>query len=129
VSSPTGSRAARDLLMSLALLTGVVSFALAGLATDHNWPKLARVGFAFVTYAGILLAFLRYRADTIRDRVAPLHWFITAGAAAGIVSGIVRPEFRFSVLIAGTIAAATLIASAHWLGLRQWRALRRSIEQ
>jgi hypothetical membrane protein len=121
--------AARDLLTSLAILTGIVLFALAGLATDRNWAKIERVGFSFLTYAGILLTLMGVRAHVIqRDGAVPLRWFIAAGAAAGIVSGLVRPEFRFSVLVAGTVAAATLIASAHWLGLRQWRALRGSIE-
>jgi len=117
---PDSSR--RDLRLSLALIGAVVVFALIGLATDHNWPKLLRVSLAFATYAGSLLGSTR-RARAGADRPISYSWFALAGALAGLVSGIVRPEFRFDVLVAGTMAAAILLAGVHWLALRYWRRL------
>src|SRR5207253_10440863 len=104
-------------------LSVVVTFALIGLATDHNWPKMWRVSSAFIAYAAALLIQARTSAGTLQWR-----WFAIAGAAAGLVSGIVRPEFHVSVLIAGAILAPLVFGSMHWLGLKQWRKLRISIK-
>ena len=114
----------RDLLFSLALISAVVVFALIGLATDRNWLKILRVSLSYATYAGILIALSRVRAASLsKAEPVPYVWFVAAGAAAGIVSGVVRPEFRFDVLIAGTGAAALLLSGVHCLALRQWRKL------
>ena len=113
-----------DLRLSLVLIGVVVVFALVGLATDHNWPKLLRVSLAFATYAGTLLAFTQaHRARSSAATPMGYKWFMIAGALAGLVSGIVRPEFRLDVLAAGTIATAVLLAGVHWLALRYWRRL------
>jgi hypothetical protein len=122
MDQPTSPR--HDLRVSLALVSAVVVFALIGLATDHNWPKLLRVSLAFATYAGSLLAFTNARrADASAEALIEYRWFAIAGALAGLVSGIVRPEFRLDVLVAGTGAASVLLAGVHWLALRYWRRL------
>jgi hypothetical protein len=114
-----------DLLASLGVLTVVVTFALAGLATDANWPKLLRVACSFATYAGVLLGLARaFPARLEASRSVPFAWLSAAGAAAGVVSGLVRPEIVTGMLVGGTLAAATLLAGVHWLALRHWRRLR-----
>jgi hypothetical protein len=114
----------REVLGSLAILGAVVTLALFGLAADRNWPKILRVSLAYIAYCGSLVAFLRYRTSPLSTRnTIQLHWFTIAGAAAGIVSGIVRPRFDLSVLVLGTLAAATLLATVHCFALRTWRRL------
>jgi hypothetical protein len=111
--------AGRELRLSLALLATIVVFALIGLATDRNWPKILRVSSAFVTYAAVLLTLLHYRRGAQAVvRAIPFAWFIGAGAAAGLVSGLVRPEVDVAVVVAGTIGAALLLAGVHCLALR-----------
>jgi len=123
VSSSEIDSRRRDLLVSLAVLALVVAIALSGLALNGNWPKFLRVGAAFGAYCLVLLSFLRARGPAHPDgRFAPLRWFVAAGAAAGIVSGIVRPRFDPGVLAAGTVAAAFLLGSVHYLALRAWPA-------
>jgi hypothetical protein len=90
----------RDLVLSVGIIALVVVFALVGLATDRNWPKILRVSLAFLAYSGVLFALLRFR------------------------SGVVRPQFRLSILLAGTLAAAFILGSVHWFALRTWRSMR-----
>ena len=114
----------RDLLLSLVLITVVVVFALVGLAIDRNWPKLLRVSLSYATYAGMLLALVRAHSASLGgSKSVPYAWFVSAGALAGVVSGIVRADFRIDVLVAGTIAAAVLLAGVHCFALRHWRRL------
>lgn len=117
-----GKHARHELRLSLLLLAGVVTFALIGLATDGNWPKVLRVAAAFCAYAGVLAMLVRRRAAHVQTEI-PFAWFAAAGAAAGVMSGVVRPEFRLDVLLAGTVAAACLLAGIHCLALRMWRRL------
>jgi len=118
------SRTQRDLIASLAALAAVVAIALVGLATDGNWPKILRVGASFGAYCFVLLTFLRHRGAAMRDATSiPLYWFTAAAAAAGIISGIVRPQFDPRVLVVGTVASALLLGSVHYLALRVWRTL------
>lgn len=114
----------RDLTWSLALISVVVLFALIGLASDRNWPKVLRVGVSFAVYASVLLALARFQSQRLSARNSvPFAWFVLAAASAGIVSGLVRPQFRLDVLVAGTIASALLLGSVHWFALRTWEKL------
>ena len=116
------SQLLRDLGWSIALMAVVVALALIGLATEGNWPKILRVSLSFVTYAGTLLA---WRNGWRSPRATlPFLWFASAGAAAGVVSGLVRTQFHWSVLLAGTAGAALLLGGVHWLGLMYWRLVR-----
>jgi hypothetical protein len=119
----------RDLVLSVGIIALVVVFALVGLATDRNWPKILRVSLAFLAYSGVLFALLfallRFRGHSLSSqRPIPFYWFAFAGAAAGMVSGVVRPQFRLSILLAGTLAAAFILGSVHWFALRTWRSMR-----
>ena len=106
------TRRPTDFDWSLVILAGVVGFALTGLAFDGNWPKLVRVALAASTYAFCLLP--------VRRLPSPLSpaVFVCAGAAAGFVSGILRPDPRIDILAIQTVAAAVLIGPMHWLALR-----------
>lgn len=121
---PFERQARRDLGWSIALIAVVVVLALVGLATDGNWPKILRVGLSFLAYAGTLEAWRR--AAAARPTL-PFLWFASAGAAAGLVSGLVRPELHLSILLAGTVAATLLLGGVHWLGLTYWRRVRAAI--
>ena len=118
------SRTQRDLILSLVTLAIVVVIAIVGLATDRNWPKILRVGASFGAYCAVLLAFLQHGRATMREQASiPLHWFTIAAAAAGIISGLVRPQFDPGVLVVGTVASALLLGGVHCLALRAWRML------
>lgn len=115
----------RDLLLSLAVLGLVVVLAMLGLALNRNWPKLLRVGASFIAYCLVLLGCLRTRdTPAPAQRPVSVRGFVAAGAAAGIVSGIVRPRFDPGVLVAGTVAAAFLLGGLHYLALRAWPSTR-----
>ncbi|MES2521375.1 MAG: hypothetical protein V4617_01665 [Gemmatimonadota bacterium] len=108
-----------DLELSLLFLAVVVALALTGLAFDSNWPKFLRVATAFVGYAVVLLIATR------RSARPPLTAFVLAGAVAGLLSGLVRPEpmpMRFVLTL--TLAAAALLGPAHFFGLKHAGRLR-----
>ena len=112
--------AERDLVVSLFLLSGIVVVALAGLATDGNWPKILRVGTALAAYFGVMALQLRRSApDANRSRL-PWLWFVTAGIAAGVLSNLVRPETNAVFVVSGAIGGAVL-SSVHHLAIHQWR--------
>ena len=113
----------RDLVISLSVLALVIAFAIAGLAIDGNWPKILRVGAGFLTYCCVLLGILRVDRES-RPRFT---WFAVAGALAGMVSGLVRPEIHITTVLVQAIAGAVLIAGAHWLALLHWRRIRERI--
>jgi hypothetical protein len=103
---------------SLVLLAAVVVFALVGLAAAGNWPKFARVSAAAGTYGIVLLGF--------GMRTMPrLRLFITAGAAAGAVSGLVRPSTSLALVTAGALGAGLLLAPLHWWAVRAWQRIPR----
>ena len=106
---PSGLRA------SLLVLAAIVAVALIGLGFAGNWPKVLRVALASGTYAALLLAFTRKRAEPV------LGAFVAAGAAAGLVSGIVRTTTSPGVIVAGSLGAALLLGPLHWWALRTWR--------
>jgi hypothetical protein len=108
----------RDLLASVALLGVVVALALIGLALDGNWPKVIRVACAAATYVTILLAFASRGEGPAR-----YWWFAAAGAAAGLVSGMLRPVPDLAPVLTGTVAAALLLGGVHWTAVRFWRRL------
>ena len=110
-----------DLEASLLLMAVVVTLAIGGLAIDGNWPKIARVATAFLTYAVVLLAARGGRGGA-GERI-PYAGFALAGGACGLVSGLVRAEVQSAVLAAGVLAGALLLGGIHWLGLRGWRRL------
>ena len=111
-------RARRDLYASLLLLGLVVAFALAGLASDGNWPKVLRVAAAAAGYGAVLLAAGRRSTERL-----PWRAFAAAGAVAGFLSGVVRPETSGSMVLAQTAAGALVLGSFHWLALGSWRSL------
>ena len=110
------------LIASLAVLAFIVVSAIAGLAIEGNWPKIARVVTAFLAYVVVLLAARRGRdAD---DSRAPIGMFVLAGAASGLVSGLVREAVQGGVLLAGVLGGGLLLGGVHWLALRAWQRLR-----
>lgn len=110
-----------DLIASLLLLGSVVLLGIAGLATDGNWPKVARVSTAFLTYVVVLLAAAGARRST--DAGIPFRAFALSGGASGLASGLVRPEVESAVVATGIFAGALLLGGFHWLALTQWRRL------
>lgn len=105
--------------MSLLLLGAVVLLAIAGLSMDGNWPKVARVATAFLTYVVVLLAARGVGGEG--GEGIPFRVFALAGGASGLVSGLVRTEVQGAVVAAGAFAGALLIGGIHWLALRSWR--------
>lgn len=105
------------------LLGAVALLAVAGLAMDENWPKVARVSTSFLTYAVLLLAAVGARPPT--GSVAPFRFraFALAGGASGLASGLVRPDVEADVVAAGVVAGGLLLGGFHWLALIQWRRL------
>ena len=116
-----GDRAQRsDLLASLAVVGAVLVVALSGLAYDGNWPKFARVLASAVAYACVVLVALR------GGRRA--YWqFALAGTAAGMVSGLLRPELHPRLIVAGALLGAVLLGGLHWLALLSWRRVRAAV--
>ncbi|HJU87203.1 MAG TPA: hypothetical protein VJ788_07555 [Gemmatimonadota bacterium] len=107
-----------ELAASLFVLGAIVVLAIVGLVTDGNWPKIARVATAFLSYVVVLLA----GRGAAGERV-PFRAFALAGGACGLVSGLVRAEVRGAVVAAGVLAGAFLLGGMHWLALRGWRRL------
>jgi hypothetical protein len=99
---------------SLMLLAGIVLLALAGLAFESNWFKLARVSTAFVCYAVVGVTLRRWC-----DGAVPWWSLAAAGSLAGIASGLVRPETGLA-LVAGQALGGALFGIAYWLGLVLW---------
>ena len=116
-------RERRDLVVSLAILAFVITFAITGLAFDGNSAKIVRVGASSVTYITVLLGFLLVDRES-RPRFA---WFLAAGSVTGLVSGVVRPEINIATVIVQALAGGLLIAGVHWLALAHWRRLREQI--
>lgn len=110
-SRASTSRYPPGLVPSLILLGAIVTLALLGLAWSGNWPKVLRVVLAAATYIALLL--LLSRARSLR-----LAAFMGAGAAAGAVSGMARPETTPALIAASAFGAALLIAPLHWWALR-----------
>ncbi|HEU4648721.1 MAG TPA: hypothetical protein VFS33_06640 [Gemmatimonadales bacterium] len=116
--SPTRTASATyapGLLGSLALLGIIIALALAQLAWAGNWPKVLRVAAAAATYAAVLLPLCRTHV-TLRPSA-----FIAAGAAAGAVSGLVRPTTSAALVGASVLGAALLLGPLHWWALRTWQ--------
>jgi hypothetical protein len=111
----------RDLESSLLLMGIIVVMAVGGLAVDGNWPKVARIATAFLTYLVVLLA--AQGAWGRRGEGSPYRFFALAGAACGLVSGLVRAEVEGAVVGAGVLAGALLLGGIHWVGLHGWRRL------
>jgi hypothetical protein len=117
-----GSRTLSDLEISLLVLSVIVTLALFGLALDSNWPKVLRVTLSFLGYTLCLLPLRR------RHPPLPVIVFVGAGAAAGLISGVVRPDgLQLDRALALTVFAALLLGPTHWLGLRLHRSLRARI--
>jgi hypothetical protein len=105
---------------SLALLSFVVVIATAGLwFVDGNYAKVLRVVTAFFGYGAVLITAQRHAAIKL-PTIVP---FALAGAAAGVISGLVRPDPNLLVIVYGTLGAALLLGPVHWLGVKYWRAL------
>lgn len=110
-----------NLALSLVVMGAIVVLATIGLALDGNWPKVARVATAFLTYVVVLLAAGGAGDET--GEKTPYRAFALAGGACGLVSGLVRAEVDVAVVAAGVLAGALLLGGVHWLALRGWRRL------
>jgi hypothetical protein len=103
---------------SLLGLGAIIALALLGLAGDGNWSKMLRVALATGTYATLLLAFCRWQ------KALHVSAFLMAGAAAGAVSGVVRPAIPTPALVvASALGAGLLLGPLHWWALRTWQRL------
>jgi hypothetical protein len=108
---------------SLLLLGAVVTVAVIGLAIEGNWPKVLRVAAAAGAYAGMMLTLTRSHAS---GRAIAWWRFGAAGMAAGIVSGLLRPDLGGTTIVIDGVAAVVL-ATVHWGGLALSERLRRKI--
>jgi hypothetical protein len=105
---------------SLALLSFVMVIAVAGLLfVDGNYAKVLRVLTAFFGYGAVLITAQRHAGINL-PTIVP---FALAGAVAGVISGVVRPDPNLLVVVYGTLGAAFLLGPVHWLGVKYWRAL------
>ena len=100
-----------------------MTIAVIGLAVDGNWPKVLRVGAAAGAYACMLLALSRKHAP---GRAIEWWRFAAAGTAAGIVSGLLRPDPGITT-IGIDAAAALVVASVHRVSLALGDRVRRKI--
>ena len=114
-----------ELILSIGLLTAVIMIADVSLAIQGNWPKILRVTLAAATYVAILGMTLkltgRFGAPPSR---LPVWTFLVAGAAGGLVSGVVRPEVSAPVVIVSAVLTPTLLGTFHWIALRRWSWIR-----
>ena len=110
------TRSFQPLRASLMILGFVVLLALAGLAFAQNWIKLLRVAVAATVYLGVLVLVARRHAPPPDEP----RWrsFATAGALAGLASGVLRPDAVLRVVLADVAGAGLLLATAHWLAVR-----------
>src|SRR6185436_3723681 len=117
-----------ELIVSIGLLTAVIMIADVSLAVQGNWPKILRVTLAAATYVAILGMTLRvigrFGAPPAR---LPVWAFLLAGAAVGLVSGVVRPEVSAPVVIASAVLTPTLLGTFHWIALQRWSWIRARI--
>ena len=117
-----------ELIVSIGLLTAMIMIADVTLALQGNWPKILRITLAAATYVAVLGATLRitgrFGAPPARLPVWP---FLVAGAAGGLVSGVVRPDLSAPVVIASAVLTPTLLGSFHWIALQRWSWIRSRI--
>jgi hypothetical protein len=107
-----------DLTISLLAIAGIALLATIGLAIDGNWAKVLRVLSALIGYLRVLVP--------VRKQLSPpvsLLRFMAAGAVAGAISGLIRPDdgIVLNRLIALTVGGAALLGPVHWLAVRQAR--------
>jgi hypothetical protein len=114
----------RVLIGSLAVSGVLVALALAGLALQGNWPKVARVLLAWLTYGVLLLGSVRGGRNRVvpGDRL-PFWMFGLAGAGAGVVSGLMQPTRSAGLVVLSGLLTATLVGGLHFLVVRGWRGL------
>ncbi len=117
-----------ELIVSVGVLSGIVMIADIVLAIQGNFPKIIRVTLAAASYVAVLGFLLksmgRFGAPPSR---LPLWVFLAAGAAAGLVSSLVRTEFFSVVFILSSVMTPTLIGAVHWIGLQRYAWLRSRI--
>jgi hypothetical protein len=111
------------LRQSLVVFAAVMTVAVIGLAIEGNGPKVLRVGAAAAVYACTLLALTR---SVVPSRQLGWWRFAAAGTAAGIISGLLRPE-PGGATIAIDVLAAVVLATAHSGSLVLSEQLRRKI--
>ncbi len=114
-----------ELIVSIGLLTAIIMIADVSLAIQGNWPKIVRVTLGAAAYVGalgfILKSMGRFGAPPAK---LPVWVFLVAGAAAGLVSGMVRPELNPSVVVASAVLTPTLLGAFHWIALQRWSWMR-----
>jgi hypothetical protein len=110
-----------ELILSIGLLTAVIMIADVSLAIQGNWPTILRVTLAAATYVAVLGATLKAagRFGAPPERL-PVWAFLVAGAAGGLVSGVVRPDGSAPVIIASAVLTPTLLGTFHWIALQRW---------
>ena len=117
-----------ELIVSVGLLTAIIMIADVSLAIQGNWPRIVRVTLAAATYVGVLGFVLksmgRFGASPAK---LPLWVFLAAGAAAGLVSGVARPELPSSVVLVSIMLTPTLLGAFHWVALQRWSWVRARI--
>jgi hypothetical protein len=113
---------------SLAILGHSIATATVFLVLDGNTSRALRVGLAGGGYLGLLtlgplaLRLSKGEARPLESSRAPnLWWFFLAGAAAGLVSGIVRHDATLPLVLVLIAATALLLGGFHWWALRAWR--------
>jgi hypothetical protein len=118
----TAPREDAEFAASLALLGGIVAFAVAGLLLAGNLPKAVRVTAAAGAYVVTLLALPGARRS-------PRAWwpFAAAGGAAGVVSAAMLPARSLPHFAVSVASAALLLGSVHWVALRYWGIVRERI--
>lgn len=114
-----------DLIISIGLLTAVILIADVALALQGNWPRILRVTLSASVYVGVLGTLLRmagrFGAPAAR---LPLWVFLVAGAAAGLVSGVVRTATTPALVVASAVLTPTLLGAFHWIALQRWALIR-----
>lgn len=125
---PSTSRAAPELIGSITLIALIVAGATVGLLFQGNWPKTVRVLAASATYLGVCGVVLAC-TSALRGEARRLpYWpFWFAGAAAGLVSAVVRPTTTAYVILIQTLSAALLLGGVHWVSVRWWRRMRSTL--
>jgi hypothetical protein len=101
---------------SLIFLGLAAALALVGLALEGNWPKFVRVAAASVIYLGIVGTW--WGRSTRAPSPIPRWPFCLAGAAAGLVSGLLQPTVTLRLVVVQVAAAVLLIGTVHWAAVR-----------
>ena len=114
-----------ELFVSIAVLTAVIMIADVSLALQGNWPRILRLTLSAAVYVGVLGATLkvlgRFGAPA---RQLPVGAFLGAGAAAGLVGALARPELSAPLVAVSAVLTPALLGTFHWVVLQRWAWIR-----